>query len=203
MDFAQEQRRPGKHLVGFSVVVIMHVVLIYALVNGLARNIVEVIKAPMETKLIEEIKDKPPEPPPPPPKLNIPPPPFIPPPEINIQIPQSSAGPTITTKSSVPPPKAVVAPPAPPAPAIRRNPTPTFKVAPSYPRKAIKENIEGSVEAHLMVNGAGEVTSVKIVKSQPRGMFDEAAIAALSQYKFAGDGTNWVGVVEIVFKLSD
>ncbi len=187
-----------------SAVVLMHIVLIYALVNGLARNIVEVIKAPLETKIIEEIKEKPPEPPPPPPKLNIPPPPFIPPPEISIQAPAAS-GPTISTVTTV---KPVAAPPPPrpveaPKPAVRRNPTPTFKVSPAYPRKAIKDNIEGMVEAHLSVNANGDVTDVKIAKSVPRGMFDDAAIAALSQYKFKGDGTNWVGIVEIEFKLQD
>jgi protein TonB len=203
LDFAQDQRRPGKHLLGISIVVLMHVLLVYALVNGLARRIVEVIKPPIETKIIEEVKEKPPEPPPPPPKLNIPPPPFIPPPEINIQAPANAVN-TITTKTSTPPPAKVVTPTPPPAaPAVRRNPTPTFKVAPAYPRKAIKDNIEGMVEAHLSVNGNGDVTEVKINKSVPRGMFDEAAIAALSQYKFKGDGTNWVGIVEINFKLSD
>ena len=42
MDFAEQQRKPGKHLVAFSVVVVFHVLLGYALVNGLARKIVEV-----------------------------------------------------------------------------------------------------------------------------------------------------------------
>jgi protein TonB len=191
-------------MLGMTIVLVFHAILIYALVNGLGRRIVEVIKQPLETKIIEEVKEKPPEPPPPPPKVNIPPPPFIPPPEINIQT--TSTGPTITSVTTVkpvaPPPK-VVAPPPPAAPAIRRNPTPTFKVAPAYPRKALKDNIEGMVEAHLSVNGDGAVTDVKIVKSVPKGMFDEAAVAALSQYKFKGDGTQWVGIVEIDFKLQD
>jgi periplasmic protein TonB len=191
-------------MLGMTIVLVFHAILIYALVNGLGRRIVEVIKQPLETKIIEEIKEKPPEPPPPPPKVNIPPPPFIPPPEINIQT--TSTGPTITSVTTVkpvaPPPK-VAAPPPPAAPAIRRNPTPTFKVAPGYPRKALKDNIEGMVEAHLTVNGDGAVTDVKIAKSVPKGMFDEAAIAALSQYKFKGDGTQWIGIVEIEFKLQD
>src|SRR5256885_4487152 len=60
---------------------IFHVLLIYALVHGLARKIVEVVRAPLETKIIEEVKRPPqeqPPPPPPPPKLATPPPPFIP-----------------------------------------------------------------------------------------------------------------------------
>lgn len=64
MDYAQQQRRPTKHLVGLGVVVLMHILLGWALVSGLARKVVEVIKAPIETKIIEEVK-----PPPPPPKI--------------------------------------------------------------------------------------------------------------------------------------
>ena len=76
MDYASQQRNPGKHPVGLIVVAVGHVALGYALVNGLGSKIVEVIKAPIETKIIEEVK--PPEPPPP---ENLPPPPkFAPPP---------------------------------------------------------------------------------------------------------------------------
>ena len=53
MDFAQQQRNPAKHLAGLTFVVLLHVAVIYALVNGLARKVVEVIKQPLETKIIE------------------------------------------------------------------------------------------------------------------------------------------------------
>src|SRR5688500_20389532 len=76
---------------------LLHLAIGYALVTGLARKVVEVIKAPLETKIIEEVKKPPPDqPPPPPPKMAAPPPPFIPPPEINIQVPQVTPPPTIT-----------------------------------------------------------------------------------------------------------
>ncbi len=48
MDFAEQQRRPTKHLVGFAMVVLMHILIGWALVSGLARKVVEVIKAPIE-----------------------------------------------------------------------------------------------------------------------------------------------------------
>ena len=60
MDFAEQQRRPTKHLVGFGIVVLMHLLLGWALVSGLARKVVEVITAPIETKIIEEVKPPPP-----------------------------------------------------------------------------------------------------------------------------------------------
>ena len=96
MDYSE--RSPGKNLSGITLVVLLHIAIGYALVTGLARKVVEVLKAPLETKIIEEIKKPPPDvPPPPPPKMATPPPPFIPPPEINIQIPQVTPPPTITT----------------------------------------------------------------------------------------------------------
>lgn len=73
MDYAQQQRTPGRHMVGFGIVLALHVLLGWALVNGLAQRMIEVIKAPIETKIIEEVK--PPEPPPP---ENLPPPPPAP-----------------------------------------------------------------------------------------------------------------------------
>ena len=68
-DYADQQRKPGKHLVGIGIVILMHLLLGWALVSGLARKVVEVIKNPIETKIIEEVK------PPPPPPENLPPPP--------------------------------------------------------------------------------------------------------------------------------
>ena len=80
MDYAQAQRNPAKHVTGIGIVIVMHLLLGYALVTGLARKVVEVIKAPIETKIIEEVKPPPPPetPPPPPPKMALPPPSFVP-----------------------------------------------------------------------------------------------------------------------------
>ena len=73
MDFAQQQRNPTRHLIGITFVVLLHILVIYALVTGLARKAVEVIKKPLTATIIEEVK-LPPPPPPPPPKRVIEPP---------------------------------------------------------------------------------------------------------------------------------
>ena len=49
---------------GFGIVVVLHLILGWALMNGLAQRLVEVIKSPLETKIIEEVKPPPPPPPP-------------------------------------------------------------------------------------------------------------------------------------------
>src|SRR5260370_5939660 len=96
------QRDSSRRLAGLVVVVAFHGALIYALVHGLARQIVEVIRQPLETKIIEEVKAPPPDkpPPPPPPKLARPPPPYIPPPEIQVTSPVPA--PTVTAVTSQP-----------------------------------------------------------------------------------------------------
>ena len=59
MDFSEVEPSPGKRFGGLAFVIALHIFIVYALVSGLARNVVEIIKAPIETKLIEEIKPPP------------------------------------------------------------------------------------------------------------------------------------------------
>ncbi|MEN9550233.1 MAG: hypothetical protein RI896_174 [Pseudomonadota bacterium] len=76
IDYASRQRTPRKHIVGLTVVVVLHGLLFWAINSGLARKFVKVIKGPVEAVLLEETKpDIPPPPPPPPPPKNLPPPP--------------------------------------------------------------------------------------------------------------------------------
>ena len=70
MDFARQQRDPTRHLIGITFVIVLHVIVIYALVTGLARKAIEVIKKPLTATIVEEIK-APPPPPPPPKKIEI------------------------------------------------------------------------------------------------------------------------------------
>jgi protein TonB len=126
MDFSERQGDPRRHLTGFVLVVLFHAFIVYALVTGLAKKVVDVVRAPIETKVIEEIK-KPPPPPeivvPPPPKLEAPPPPFIPPPEVQIATPPP-VQPTITAVTPTPPPAPVVIAPAPPPAVVAEAPPP-------------------------------------------------------------------------------
>lgn len=210
MDYAQQQRSWGKHLPSIAMVVLLHLALGYALVTGLARRVVEVIKAPIETKIIEEIKKPPPDvPPPPPPKLAAPPPPFIPPPEINIQVPQVQTQPTITTVTTERPPPGpppVIAPaPAPPAPVaapVRKEYKAAYRVEPQFPRQALRDGLAGRVVAHVYVAPQGNVTDVRIISSSNR-IFDREVIRALSQWKFNPEPVGFIGEYEIVFNLKD
>src|SRR5215472_14653870 len=119
MDFAKQQRDPTRHLIGIVAVVLIHLLVIYGLVTGLARKAVEVIKKPLNATIVEEIK-APPPPPPPPKKIEIPktpppPQPYVPPPDI--PVPTMPSEPVIAAITPTPPPAPpVIAPPAPPPP---------------------------------------------------------------------------------------
>ncbi|NJD87269.1 MAG: energy transducer TonB, partial [Betaproteobacteria bacterium] len=55
-DYRETQKSPAKHMPSIVLVGLLHLLVGYALVTGLARKVVEVIKAPIETKIIEEVK---------------------------------------------------------------------------------------------------------------------------------------------------
>ncbi|HET6264233.1 MAG TPA: energy transducer TonB [Usitatibacter sp.] len=208
MDYAESQRSFGKHAPSILLVMALHLAIGYALVTGLARKVVEVLKAPIETKIIEEIKKPPPDtPPPPPPKLATPPPPFIPPPEINIQVPMAQTAPTITTVTTTPPPPGpppVAAPViAPPQPVVRKEFRAAYRVDPVFPRQAQRDGTSGRVIAHVVVQPNGSVSEVRIISAVPPRVFEREVIRALSQWRFNPEPVGFIGEYEIVFNLKD
>ena len=206
MNYAERERSLANHLPSIAMVVLLHIVLGYALLNGLGRAVIEVLKKPLETKIIEEVKKPPPEtPPPPPPKLAAPPPPFIPPPEINIQVPVVTPPPSITAITTVKPPPGpppVVQQAAPPQPAIRKNYKATSCPKPAFPRQAIQQGITGKVTAWVHVQPNGTVSNVEIRSSSNR-YFDREVIRALSQCSYPAEAVGFIGEYEIEFNLQD
>ena len=57
-------------------------------------------------------------------------------------------------------------------------------VAPVYPPDALARRLSGSVELEFTVTPTGEVTDIKIQAADPPGVFDQAAITALSQSRY-------------------
>ena len=209
MDYAQQQRSPGKHLTGIVVVIILHVVLGYALINGLARKIVDVIKQPLETKIIEEVKKPPPPdtPPPPPPKMVQVLPTFVPPPEVQIQSPVTV--PVISNTTAVAPP--VYAPPAPPAPVVAAAAPSVGVACPNsqtirqeikYPVQARKDGLQGEVLIEFTVAANGEIKDIDI-KSSTNRAFNSASINATRQFKCTAQARDVRVQVPYSFKLTD
>lgn len=185
-------RSTGRQLTGFFAVILLHVVLVYALVHGLARKIVEVVRPPLETKIIEEVKPPPPDkpPPPPPPKLAAPPPPFIPPPEVQVQVPQAAA-PTITAVTRVKPSEPVPPPARPAPPATPREPVRMAAVVdaracekPTYPSASLRANETGVVLLSFLIDVDGKILESKVDRSSGHRRLDEAARTGLGLCRF-------------------
>src|SRR3954467_9392437 len=208
MSYAQP-RTSSRRLTGLVVTVALHIVLIYALIHGLARKIVEIVTPPLETKIIEEIKPpQPDKPPPPPPKLETPPPPFIPPPEVNIQMPVQQA-PTITAVAPTPPPPAPVFVPT-PAPRAAVQTAPVVNAAscdkPEYPPAARRANETGTVLLNFLIDVNGKVIDSKIERSSGSRRLDEAARSGLELCNFRpatvdGKPTRAWARIEYVWRL--
>ena len=188
-----EATSSDRKLTGLVLVVILHIVLGYALVNGLARKIIEVVKAPLETKIIEEIKPPPPDkpPPPPPPRLAAPPPPFIPPPEVQVQVQAApTAITTITTAAPTHPIAApgqrFAAPAAPRAAPVRRPPVVDANNCdkPAYPPASLRSQETGVVVLGFLIDFDGRVMESKVERSSGYRRLDEAARSGLGLCKF-------------------
>ncbi len=203
MNFAQENNSSSR-LTGFGVVVLIHVLMAYALASGLAKKVVQAI-APIETKVIEEVK-KPPPPVekvvPPPPDMKAPPPPFIPPPEVQVTAPAPT--PTISTQSTTPPPKTDVRPtpaptPAPaPAPVAHTGPKTVGMVCTKYGKPEVPSmNWSGRAEFKVTaVVKAGRVvpseTTIAVIRGASDRKAQRAMITAIQQaladtYECPGD----------------
>jgi protein TonB len=180
-------RSSSRRLTGVVITVALHIALIYALIHGLARKIVEIVTPPLETKIIEEIKPPADKPPPPPPKLTTPPPPFIPPPEVNIQMPIQQA-PTITAVAPTPPPPAPVpfVPTPPPRAAVSTAPVVNAASCdkPEYPPAARRANETGTVLLNFLIDVNGKVLESKIERSSGSRRLDEAARQGLELCNF-------------------
>ena len=198
MNYAEQQRDPGKHAVGIGIVIVLHILLGWALINGLARTMIEVIKGPIETKIIEEAKPPPPPPEnlPPPPKFALPPPSFVPPPEVVVNPPPTPAA-TITVTPVAPPPAPPVviapvapapAPPAPPRSAPVAAITSVTDCKPDYPVAALKEEATGTTRIRFTIDASGKMTGAEVLRSagssRAHKALDRAAVSALSECKF-------------------
>ena len=220
MDFSKRQADPRRHLVGITFVIAFHAFIVYALVTGLAKKVVEVVRAPIETKVIEEVK-KPPPPPevviPPPPRLEAPPPPFIPPPEIQVATPPPPQ-PTITAVTPTPPPAPVVIAPAPPPPVVAAAPAPVAPPAPvsagvvcsnfqtvmgdvAFPRDAQRQGIEkGEALIQFTLSPSGEIKNITVLRASHQ-IFARNSVRIVGEYKCQGQGPEVTVQVPFGYKL--
>ena len=59
-----------------------------------------------------------------------------------------------------------------------------YQSPPTYPARARAKGIEGYVVFSLLIGITGEIEQVKIIESQPQGVFDDAAMQSMQAWKF-------------------
>ncbi len=166
MSYAQRKNLSGNRTMSIIFTAIVVGGLMYAIVTGLAYNVVKHAAENLKVVDVEE-PPPPPEKPPPPPKdlPDVPPPPMTPPPLVRMNSPPP---PIAVVESPVIPPVAppVIAPPRPPAPPAPRQAEPKSLVgslqglisAEDYPPSALDNNEQGTVSVTLTVGPSGRVT---------------------------------------------
>lgn len=142
------------------------------------------LKAPVETapRKVATVVMDPPEPP-----IVLPP---IPAP-VDVPVPPPMP-PTIAENISQELTFDVPLPPPPPAAKIRHSDTgatdsgaiPIVRIAPEYPQRQAQRGIEGYVDLTFDISTTGQPINIRIVESQPEGVFDRAASRALARWKY-------------------
>jgi protein TonB len=67
---------------------------------------------------------------------------------------------------------------------LDQPPQPVVRVPPVYPYRARERGIEGVVQVKLLVNSDGSVGDVQIIDARPKGMFEDAVMKCVPQWKF-------------------
>lgn len=89
--------------------------------------------------------------------------------------------------AAAPPPAPVAAAPA-PKPEHKATPEPVTTAQPAYPREALRDQVSGEVTVSFTVNPDGSVGNASVVSSNPRRVFDRAALDAIRKWKFTATG---------------
>jgi len=184
MSYANRKQMSSNRTAAIIIVALIHIALGYALVTGLAYNVIKKAAEDLKTFDVEDEPPPPPEEPPPPPEQNTPPPPQIvaPPPIVRTN---TMAPPIISTPVAPPPvntPRAARAPPAPPAPPpprvsqaakARANLNSLFSTD-DYPQSALRNEEQGTTAVRLTVGTDGRVTDCTITSGSGSTALDTA-----------------------------
>lgn len=192
-----DQEMSGNRIASFVVVALLHVLVGYALVTGLAYEAVQQVVKKVTTVDIK--KDEPKKEPPPPPKKAATPPPIVaPPPKINVNVTPPPVQ-TVVTPPPAAPVVPIIAPPAPVPAAPRVQPKqPSPKGNPAnwattndYPTRALREEREGTTSFRVTVGPDGRVTGCSVTSSSGSPDLDDATcqnVTRRARFNPATDG---------------
>lgn len=176
-----DQGMSKNRMIALGLVALLHVLLGYAFITGLALKAVKAIVQPLETVNVKDEAPPPDEPPPPPPEeIEIPP--FVPPPTVTVE---QTAVPTITVQQQVPqvapPVFAPPAPPAPPAPVATAAPTPATPKGrgngiseDDYPDASRRAEEQGVTRVTYTVTTDGRAANCRVTATSGSTRLDDA-----------------------------
>ncbi|URD62093.1 TonB family protein [Sphingomonas sp. KRR8] len=188
MSYANRRQMSGNKTVAIVIVGLLHVLIGYALITGLAYNVIKKAAEDLKTFDVEDQPPPPPEEPPPPEQKQVetPPPPVVSPPPLvrsNVQTPiiQTApvAPPPVITPTARPAPPAPPAPPPPPPPRISqaaqaRGSLPGLFSTDDYPQDAIRNEQQGTTSVHLTIGTDGRVSGCDVTGSSGSSSLDQA-----------------------------
>jgi len=203
MSYAQRRQMSTSRTPAIIIVALIHVVLGYAIVTGLAYNVVKEKLEDLKTFNVEDEPPPPEEPPPPPEDTPLPPPPQVsaPPPLVRTLTPPTQIQTTPVIQPPMPP-TPVITPPAPPA----APPPPPRATQPKslsgslqglirnddYPQNAIENEEQGTVRVVLTVGPNGRVADCSVVGSSGSRTLDSTTcriLRARAKYEPAQDAS--------------
>ncbi|QNM83661.1 TonB family protein [Sphingomonas sabuli] len=193
MAYAQKKQLSGNRTLAIIIVALLQFVLGYAIVTGLAYNVIK--KAAEDLKTFDVEEEPPPpeeEPPPPPPDQPQQPPPVVTPPPI---VRTNVTPPPVIQQVREAPPVVITptAPPAPPAP-----PPPPRKAQSAAPARGDVRNLfsgvdysqeagteaEGTAVARLTIGTSGRVDNCSVVQSTGDSRLDRYVCRVLTRARF-------------------
>lgn len=71
---------------------------------------------------------------------------------------------------------------------------PLVRVPPRYPERALARGVEGRVLVEFTITRSGQVRDARVIAAEPTSIFDEAALRAVRQWRYAPKVVNGVAV---------
>jgi periplasmic protein TonB len=173
----------SKRALVFLIIVVIHVLAIWAFASGLARSGAKYLQTILQTNIIQAEKPKELPPPPPQADLKIRPPVQVIAPAFAINIPAEPPPIQQVTTKPPPPPvvKAIVVPPTPPVPAkVTYAPDP----ADYYPDSSRRAGEEGRALVKVCVDPRGKIGVVEISATSGHADLDAAAVRYAHAMRF-------------------
>ncbi|OXS28212.1 MAG: energy transducer TonB [Desulfovibrio sp. MES5] len=121
-------------------------------------------------------------------------------------MPTTTAIPTGPTGPAGPQPRTVGGLNAYECDSLDQRPSITRRAEPEYPPKARRMNIQGSARVRLVVDSSGQPCNCEVVSASPVGYFEEAALKAAKNMRFApgklkGQPVNTLVELPFIFRL--